>query len=168
MTPSTAVSSSRKRAVPTISQKEPQRKVTFQTSVEGRQTLHINDYTEQEVRDCWISSTEQQAIYVDIRRTLNRVRVCGHSAIHEESICVRGLGDFVSKKQRQHATLRVLTGQRWNYHPDRIAMAYAKASAKSLSDAQARAAQDERDALCKPNEADDYVSENAPSYSLVF
>ena len=44
--------------------------VTFAANAKGRKTIHINNYTKEEITNCWFSSKEMREIKSDIRQTV--------------------------------------------------------------------------------------------------
>jgi hypothetical protein len=95
--------------------------VSFQPTVQVYKTLHINDYTERQIKATWWSSSEQQKLK---SRAVNIVRTMESSSrFHEtETFCTRGLEYFTvagqerRKRRRREAWDAVSRTQDWIAH----------------------------------------------------
>jgi hypothetical protein len=122
--------------------------VTFQQSVKAKKTLHINNYTEEEIQACWFDDDESKQMKEEFRLAAN---LAMNGLLPQESS--RGLELYTKEAQsrRQHkATAReeVLDEQelQWDegaYDPEYIAQIYEAASASSRARARSTGFQDE-------------------------
>lgn len=124
------------------------RSVTFDEQVRGLNTLHFNDYTENEKRSCWYTSTELVTIRKDARKSV--MMACSSTTVATTSFqdetdididvefhtLYRGLENFtdhgmkVKKYHRDHSRNVVLQEQERqrsmdDYDPDYISYLYA-------------------------------------------
>ena len=104
-----------------------QRSVSFRSKVKVRNTMHLNDYTEDEMASCWYSKHEIEMIREEIRIILTIID--GNSSRinnYNDRICSRGLESFSiegsTKKQEARMNSRdvvlAATRQRYYYYDD--------------------------------------------------
>ena len=83
--------------------------VSFHPLVKVKLTLHLQDYTEEEVEACWLTATEYTAIQNRIFMTLDLMHLSPTNSILLSSVCMRGLENLSSCVEEQHQGLEKST-----------------------------------------------------------
>lgn len=133
--------------------------ISFNNRVKVRKTLHISDFTNDEVQECWYNCREKDSSRRLIRSTLNLMKI-GDSKADDGTECGRrGLECFTAegmegrKRRRNKAKLAVFDEQDRQYDDDedfddeRIAKAYSKYTKSSRDIAVIMGMVDERVAM---------------------
>ena len=77
------------------------RTVSFLPSVRIRQTIRINDYTDDEIASAWYDETELDTVISDIKTTLLLIEEEGVAAANSDpERCTRGLESYTPEGQR--------------------------------------------------------------------
>jgi len=128
-------------------------RVAFRKSVTARRALHLKDFTDEEIRNCWLSVEELEICSQDIIRTIELV-----SNGCDQECCRRGTeqrtqeGNMKRQRNKKMAWLAVLQEQEAQWEKgviddEAIAAAYHNASSHCLTEARIRARRDQEDAL---------------------
>jgi hypothetical protein len=87
------------------------RKVVFNTSVTVRETLHIENYTEREIRNTWYSAEDISRIKLEIRCTVSSYRRGRLDSLeHSSRYSLRGIEGFYNKTAAKARQLNKLIG----------------------------------------------------------
>ena len=134
--------------------------ITFNTRVSVRRTLHIANYSDEEVNACWYSSKEYSSIRNTVRETIYMVEDGKVSEADDcEMFCRRGLEGFTSegmdgrRRRRTKAKMAVFDEQDRQYDAgeemddDKIGKIYRKRCRSSRDIALIIGLVDERVAL---------------------
>ena len=136
--------------------------------------LHINDFTPEEIQDCWYSPAEnrktKQEMQKDIALLRDRIQnpSCNKpnncSVENDSSFCKRGIecrmreASKLRQFNKQRSIKAVLSEQRIQWkegicNPEYLAIAYARTTASSVAAATRRGKQDAQDAQRDDNTA---------------
>jgi hypothetical protein len=86
-------------------------RVVFNTSVTVRETLHIENYTEREVRNTWYSAEDISRIKLEIRCTVSSYRRGRLDSLeHSSRYSLRGIEGFYNKTAAKARQLNKLIG----------------------------------------------------------
>jgi hypothetical protein len=144
--------------------KKARRHISFAEYHTIRSTIHIDDYSDDEVLATWYDKTELQGIKTSIKAFLMRERNNDADnndeadSSHTEEPCSRGLEGFTlfgaaqKKRSKADAAMAVFSEQRTqlNYgvvNEDAIAVLYARFTRQCQAVAHCRALQDEMEVL---------------------
>lgn len=127
--------------------------VTFNERVKAKKTIHISDFSEQEIESYWYTEEEFSRMKKDVRFESNLVE---NECLGQESTryCIRGLENFTPDgankriKNKEECRAIVLEEQYLQHKEgsndqEYIAEIYSKAVASARSEARALALQDE-------------------------
>lgn len=157
--------------------KKPKKSVSFNEAATQRYTLHINNYTDEEVDACWWTPEEFKAIRADARYAANLVMGGYLQNGDNDHYCKRGVENFTregvyrrsSVKQAAYAAVLDEQDAQWDegiFEQEFIAYAYAPHSEASHSFAHSVALQDEMEIQLmnmmenSPIEYDDIMEED--------
>ena len=91
--------------------------LSFRPTVAVRPTIHIKDYSDEEISEVWYTKAEKDTIKSEIRRTLLRMLDGSTEADTDQNHCIRGLetytpaGQTLKRKRRKEAISLVLEEQ---------------------------------------------------------
>jgi hypothetical protein len=130
--------------------------VSFTPYVLGISHLHLDNYTDEEIRDCWFNQEEMRRIKQELRRTI--IMIDKNLKLDEKKYCIRGTeGSTKRRKQsrllnRMDAVEAVFNEQKiqykWGVWDDcKVAKVYSKASHTSKMEATMIGASDAKIAL---------------------
>lgn len=120
---------------------ESRKKVSFNTRVRVKRTLHINDYSDEEFYACYWSEKERLETWHEVLDIVDRIE--DSSTFETSDFCLRGLenktfdGRMKTIKRRECAKSAVFGAQRLRHEnvidvsDERIAKAYAKKTQRS-------------------------------------
>ena len=134
------------------------RSVTFMGLVKVKNTLHIKDYTKEEVSAAWYNESESSTIKFTTKVVVSQMERAtkkkGGEPVDEDTVSTRGLEGRTRKGQkkkfnaRQEAQCAVLDEQYRQYamddfDPDHLALLYKECTYQSAIEAQRIGKQDE-------------------------
>lgn len=113
--------------------------VSFCEQARVKRTIHIDDYSDIEIKDCWYSSFDYERMEQEIRRTLELMQTGRGDAIDDVEFSHRGLefrteeGKHLrlkNKRRAQDAVLDMQEFQQWEgiSDPNKIASVYGECS----------------------------------------
>lgn len=141
---------------PNSSKQQQKKSVQFNTRVRIRKTLHINNYSDDEIEEAWFSDEEFKNIRKDALFVAELIRE-GHEISDQH--CTRGIEMYTGsrearKRQQRKTAIRwallneiSLQSEEGNIDYDYIAKLYAKASSSCVAKAHALALEDKVNAL---------------------
>jgi hypothetical protein len=139
--------------------------ISFFPSVHIHSILHINDYTDAEIQECWYTMQELRALKKEIRYSINLIEEGG--LWDETKHCKRGLepkirklahASSLRKRQARRAVLQEQLVQRNDYE---IARKYKQYSYKSKMTAYMLGVADAKAARYESKEMEDHNSSNS-------
>jgi len=121
---------------------EQDRRISFNRQVRSRRSLHVNDYTHGEIRRCWYSALEQQAL-TDEAVFASALSDDNESGMEHRTLCGR------ERRIRNGSAARraVLAEQRAQkargiVDPNALAIAYQSVSGRCMKAAEIQGAKD--------------------------
>jgi hypothetical protein len=149
-----------------------EKSVSFRPYVFGKSHLHIGNYTDEEIRDCWFNQEEMKYIKQELRRTISMIDK--NLKLDEKKYCIRGTeGSTKRRKQsrllnRMDAVDAVFNEQdiqyKWGVWDDcKVATLYSEASHTSKMEAKMLGASDAKIALTLDSRYN--KKKNAKNYS---
>jgi hypothetical protein len=138
---------------------EPRRTVAFSQTVSIRKTMHVNNYSDDEVDACWYSAYEFDRMRKDVRFAAKLLQNGMLEQDTADKCCRRGVEHLERKvklqriRNRSAASDAVFEEQELQREegicePEYIARVYKPPSASSQASAHAIALKDEIDAMC--------------------
>mmetsp|Transcript_16806 Transcript_16806/g.26128 ORF Transcript_16806/g.26128 Transcript_16806/m.26128 type:complete len:200 (+) Transcript_16806:59-658(+) len=141
--------------MPSQSIETPTKSVSFADKVHMRLSLHISEYSEREIRSCFVDSSEIAEFKKDVKRTARMIEL--NECIDDVEVCRRGAEHMLEEATniryqiRRAAVFEVLTEQFWAEEnacgtpssAERIAEKYSRMVAHSAASARLIALADE-------------------------
>ena len=169
MSPPTTTSSSSTTTTTSSKNMTTKKSVTFSTYSRQYETIHVNDYTEEEIAGTWYSPNEMSSFRHDVQSTLRKLMYgtplnyhsnCGDCLVGLEGYTVHG--SQIKHAHRSHSKFVVFDEQEYQiengleYDPNAIADMYYETTYESQVDAYTRGLNYHQQAIVA-NRIDDVV-----------